>query len=265
MKYLYISILSVLASCSHSSDEWKLVGKIDLGKVTPIGLTMQNDQLWISDGDHNQVVKINLEGKILETVKDFERPMHLDSDGGVLYIPEYGSDNIVILENGEKTVFAIPDSLDAPAAIDIYHQEIAIADFYHHRILYYDGTTWNAIGSEGKAAGEFYYPTDVSISKDKIFVADAYNNRIQVFDKKGNHQQIIGTEEKINAATGIFVTEKEIFITDFENDRVLSYDHTGILKQVFSEDIHKPTDILVAEDVLYIANYKEKNILTYKK
>lgn len=265
MKYLYLSILSVLVGCSQSSGEWEPVGKIDLGAITPIGLTMQNDQLWVSDGDHNQLVKINQEGKVLETIKGFERPMHLDSDGTMLYIPEYGSDNIVQLENGEKTIFEIPDSLDAPAGIAIYRDEIGIADFYNHRILYYDGKNWNAMGSEGRAAGELYYPTDVSINKDKIFVADAYNNRIQVFDKKGNYQQVIGTEEKINAATGIFVTAEEIFITDFENDRVLSYDHTGTLKQIFSDGIDKPTDILVAEKTLYIANYKGKNILTFRQ
>ena len=265
MKYLYICLFAVIASCSHSADEWKPVGNMDLGEITPIGLTIQNNHLWISDGDHNQVVKVGLQGEILSTITDFERPMHLGNDGTSLFIPEYGSDNIVKLENGKKTIFTIPDSLDAPAGIDLYEKEIAIADFYNHRVLYFDGKSWNSIGKEGKAAGEFYYPTDVSIGKDKIFIADAYNNRIQVFDKKGNPLQIIGTEEKINAATGIFATADEIFITDFENNRVLSYNHEGVLKQVFVEGINKPTDILVADDLLYIANYKGKNILSFKK
>lgn len=265
MKYLYIGLLAFLAGCSHSSDEWKPVGNMDLGEITPIGLTIQDGHLWISDGDHNQVVKVSLQGEILTTINDFERPMHLGNDGTAVYIPEYGSDNIVKLENGERTILTIPDSLDAPAGIDLYQQEIAIADFYNHRILFFDGKNWNSIGKEGKAAGEFYYPTDIHIGSDKIFVADAYNNRIQVFDKNGNSLQVIGTEDKINAATGIFATPDEIFITDFENDRVLSYDHEGVRKQIFTEGINKPTDILVEGDLLYIANYKGKNLLSFRK
>jgi len=32
----------------------------------------------------------------------------------------------------------IPDSLDAPAGVALYEEEIAIADFYNHRILYFN-------------------------------------------------------------------------------------------------------------------------------
>lgn len=255
----------MLVKCDPSSDEWKLIANIDLGAVTPIGLTILDENIWISDGDHNQLVAFSQEGNIIEVVENFERPMHIDNDGTTLFIPEYGSDKIVKLENGKKTNFEIPDSLDAPAGIAIYNNEIAIADFYNHRILFFDGDDWISIGKEGKAAAEFYYPTDIFIGPEKIFVADAYNNRIQVFDKKGHHLQIIGTDQKINAATGIFATVDEIFITDFENDRVLSFNHKGKLKQEFSEGISKPTDILVKENILIIANYKGKNLLAFKK
>jgi len=265
MKYLFICFFAMLVKCDPSSEEWKLIRNIDLGDVTPIGLTILNEHIWISDGDHNQLVAFSQEGTLLKVVENFERPMHIDNDGTTLFIPEYGSDNIIKMENGKRTNFEIPDSLDAPAGIAIYHNEIAIADFYNHRILFYNGDDWMSIGKEGKAAAEFYYPTDIFIGPEKIFVADAYNNRIQIFDKKGNHLQIVGAKEKINAATGIFATLDEIFITDFENDRVLSFDHKGKLKQVFTEGISKPTDILVKDNLLYIANYKGKNLLTFKK
>ena len=265
MKYLYLTLLITLSSCANNSKEWKQTGTIDLGEVTPIGLTMQDGKLWIADGDHNQVVEINLEGEVQQTIDGFERPMHLDSEGGVLYIPEYGSDNIIKFQNGVKSILEIPDSLDAPAGVDVYQKEIAIADFYNHRIVFFNGNDWISFGKEGKAPGEFYYPTDISIGSDKIFIADAYNNRIQVFDKKGNHLKVIGEAEKMNAATGIYSTEKEIFITDFENNRVLTYNHDGELQQIITDGIDKPTDVLMEEGILYIANYKGKNIIKMKK
>ena len=42
---------------------------------------------------------------------------------------------------------------------------------------------------KGNELGELNYPTDIQILKDKIVVADAYNNRIQIFDKQGIPQQ----------------------------------------------------------------------------
>jgi len=96
-------------------------------------------------------------------------------------------------------------------------------------------------------------------------VADAYNNRIQVFDTVGNHEMTIGKEEKMNAATGIYVSSSQIFITDFEHDRVLIYDIQGTLIQELSEGLEKPTDILLNDGILYITNYKGKNLMTYNQ
>ena len=264
--FIAVSIL-FLNSCTEIEKEWQQIDTIKLGNITPIGFAFQNDSIWIADGDHNQIVAVNSKGEIKKTVAEFERPMHMDIEKGVLYIPEYGSDQIIKYSNGEgeKSALEIPDSLDAPAGVDIYNKEIAIADFYNHRIVYFNGKDWKPFGKKGKGKGELYYPTDVQILSNKIVVADAYNNRIQIFDKDGNSIQIIGESEKINAATGIFANEKEIFITDFENDRVLAYNQKGELQQIISENIDKPTDLVIKDDILYIANYKGKNILKMKK
>jgi hypothetical protein len=263
MKNLYFISICLLffSSCQEVEKEWQLTETIDLGKITPIGFVLQDDKIWIADGDHNQLVELNKKGEILNTFSDFERPMHLDKVGETIYIPEYGSDQIIKFLNGQKTILEIPDSLDAPASISLFNEEIAIADFYNHRILFFNGTEWTSFGKEGKAEGELYYPTDVQILSDKIVVADAYNNRVQFFDKSGKSVQIIGASEKLNAATGVFADEKQIFITDFENDRVLLYHHNGGLIQIIKEGINKPTDIILENNELYIANYKGKNLL----
>jgi len=46
---------------------------------------------------------------------------------------------------------------------------------------------------------------------------------------------------------------------------VLAYNHKGELQQIISENIDKPTDLVIKDDILYIANYKGKNILKMKK
>ncbi|MGB0839439.1 MAG: NHL repeat-containing protein, partial [Chitinophagales bacterium] len=217
--------------------------------------------------DNNRVVSVDKTGVIQQTLTDFERPMHLDSQDGVVYVPEYGTDNILKLQGEKRDTLSLAkaDSLDAPAGVSVLGDEIAIADFYNHRILYFNGSQWQSFGKEGKAEGEFYYPTDVQMTQDKIYVADAYNNRVQVWNKTGGVEQIIGVEEKMNATTGLYVSENQLFATDFENDRVLVYDLTGKLQQTISENVTKPTDMLVIDQQLYVCSYKDKALLVYER
>ena len=267
--FTYICIFLSVISCSKHREV------IDLGKAGPIGLAFYEGHIWVSDGDNNRLLKVNMQGQIEDSIIDFERPMHLSADeNGMLYIPEYGADRITLVQGKKRTSLSIQDSLDAvldvvldtfldaPSAVSTYEDEIAIADFYKHRIVYFNGRAWSSFGKKGHdKKGLLYYPTDVQITDEYIYVADAYNNRVQVFDKLGQPILVIGKKDGMNASTGIFVSDEQIFVTDFENDRVLVYDKTGRLKKEINEGVNKPTDILVVDKDLYIANYKSKNLL----
>lgn len=260
---LLVAIL--LASCGESGPNWKFEKSISLEGVAPIGFDTDGDSFWVSDGDNNRLLKIDMTGKILIEETEFERPMHIALDAGVVYIPSYGSDAIISYKDGNRSEVALKDSLDAPAGVDVNGSEMAIADFYNHRILYTNGTDWIKVGEKGNGDLEFHYPTDVQISGNKIYIADAYNNRIQIIDKQGNHVKNIGKEQKMNAATGIFVDGTNIYITDFEHDRVLLFNEEGELLSEIKEGLEKPTDVLVHNENLYIINYKSQKISVFSK
>jgi len=259
---IFLGIMG-LPSCQQTKI-WKHAKTIDLQDVAPIGVTFFDTKIWLADGDNNRVVSIDESGKKQQVYTDFERPMHLTSDDNNLYIPEYGSDKIVKITNGQKNTIILTDSLDAPAGVAVFKDEMAIADFYHHRILYFDGKKWTSFGKEGKKQSEFYYPTDVHITNDYIYIADAYNNRVQIWDKELKFIQAIGSTEKMNAATGIYVTNEQLFVTDFENNRVLIYSLNGELHQIIDEYLSKPTDILVVDGKMYVTNYKGKNLQVFQ-
>lgn len=264
--YIVIAALIIFSGCKQEElpKEWIFASSIQLDGVNPIGIAEINGKLWLSDGDHNRLVQIDNQGNIEKMIDSLDRPMHISADGLSLFIPQYGMDNIATYKNDVLGELTLNDSLDAPAGIGIFKNEKAIADFYNNRILYHNGRDWISFGKEGKAEGEFYYPTDVQITDSLIWVADAYNNRVQVFDKNGNFVQLMGQEQKMNAATGIFVSALEVFVTDFENDRVLIFDKEGNLKQTLKGDIQKPTDMLLMNDILYIINYRNGKLLSYE-
>ncbi len=254
----------LLSSCKESGPAWTFEKEIDISGAAPIGIDIANDEIWISDGDNSRLLKMDMDGNILVEEKDFERPMHIAIDGESVYIPSYGTDAIVEYKNGLRSELILKDSLDAPAGVDVLGKEMAIADFYNHRVIYTDGSNWLSVGEKGNGDLEFHYPTDVQMVGDKIYVADAYNNRIQIIDKSGKHVKNMGKEEKMNAATGIFVDGEFIYITDFEHDRVLLYKHDGQFIAELKEGLQKPTDMVIYNDKLYITNYKSQSIAVYK-
>ena len=256
--------LSVIlwASCG-TSDSWTPSDTILLNGVTPIGISQIGETVWLSDGNNNRLVQINTSGETIGEPVEIERPMHLSSTADKLYIPSYGIDQVLIMGNEQIDTLMMQDSLDAPAAVDISGDQIAVADFYNHRVLLKNGEQWTSIGGKGKADGEMHYPTDVQFHGDRLYVADAYNNRGQVFDLEGNHVMTFGEDLDFNAATGIYVTDEHIYLTDFENNRVVIFNHMGEVHEILGEGLSNPADAAIIDGQLWVLNFSGKYISTY--
>ncbi|MEL6388785.1 MAG: hypothetical protein AAFQ02_01380 [Bacteroidota bacterium] len=256
---IYIGILlSITLLGCQSSPEWHPITPIMLDDISPIGMHVDDEGIWLSDGDRNLLSLIDKSGAIKRTVTGIERPMHIDVDDGSPIVPSYGSDEVFVVGDSTHSL-NIEYDMDAPAGVDVYKGYIAIADFYNHRILLRNpNQNWNTIGGpeKGKADGMFDYPTDVQIVGDRLYVADAYNHRGQVFTLDGEHLLTFGSDQEMNAATGIFVSDDQIVLTDFENDRVIVFDHNGAFVQLLDQGFLKPTEVFMHLDTMYVANYQ---------
>lgn len=261
-----LCLLSVglLSACQPA--QWKVTEHIAMDGVAPIGLAAaSNGNLWISDGDHNRVLLVDQNGKMLREIAEIERPMHIHGTADEVFVPSYGSDEILRFANGERQSLEISEELDAPAA---YHREgskEAIADFYSNSILYKNGKTWKRLGKEGQVDGTFRYPTDLQWYQDKLYVADAYNHRVQVFDAAGKHLLTFGEDEDMNATTGVFVHAEEVIVTDFENSRILFYDLKGEFLYSLDTGFDKPTDIVFSDEKLFVSNYRSGKLTVLRK
>lgn len=264
--------LIVLTSCSGNKKKnervittWKFNKEIQLDDISPIGIVAESDFLWLSDVDNNRIIKIDYEGKIIEKYDGFQRPMHIDIQGSKIYIPEYISDTVKILEDGNISAYQLKDNPDAVGGVSVDGNTVAIADFYNHRIILQQNDNVTIIGKEGHNDGELYYPTDVDIKNGLIYVADAYNNRVQAFDFEGNYVRMIGWNENIKVATGVKVTDTQVIIADFEGNRVLVYGLYGKLLQILTGKFNQPTDIEVVGNTMFVVNYKGKTVSVFKK
>ena len=270
--YLLLIGLPILISCKESGEQsadlvnnkqWKFVREIKIDNISPTGLQTDGEYLWISDVKNNRVIKTDLDGNIVKEYPDINRPMHLSIYNSTVYVPEYLTDKLKIINGDEIEEYPLKEKPDAPAGVFVNDSLIAVVDFYNHRIILQDENEVMIIGKEGHKKGELYYPTDVALVNDKIFVADAYNNRVQVFDYNGNLLKVIGEKDKINVATGIEVTDANIFVTDFEGNRILIYDLNGKLIYIINEHLNKPTDIDVIGEKLFVSNYGNGSVAIF--
>ena len=265
--YLYaysIFLILSLSNCRETA-KWSFERELSLINIKPVGLTIANKQIWISDVLNNRIITLDFDGNQLHEYKDFIRPMHISNDGHKIYVPEYLSDQIKIIEKDKVDSIKIDVNLDAPAGIAVHNNMIAIADFFNHRIILIDGDDTFILGKEGHGKGELYYPTDVEIHGQLIFVADAYNNRVQIFNKNGESIKIISEKEKINAALGIEINKDHLFVTDFENSRILIYDLKGKLLNSINKHLDHPTDLVIDRDTMYVINHGSASISVFER
>lgn len=252
--------------CEKPKEQWQFERKIMLpNESRPLSLAKDRESIWFSDPDYFRLYKIDLNGKVLDSITGIQRPMNVHGDKKSLYIPEFLTDTIWKYRNGTLNPLRIKKRPQAPAGVSVYGDTVAIADFYNHRIIIQTVDTSFTIGKQGHQDGKLYYPIDVKLRGSKVYVADAYNHRVQVFGFDGKHLKTIGQNDKINVASGISLSNKELTVTDQENGRVLIYDNEGQLFQVLEEEINYPTDVLFDMEYLYITNFKENSISVYQK
>ena len=261
-----VFLLLFISSCKKVQKQWHFERKIMLPiESRPLALAKDGETIWFSDPDYFRLFRIDLNGRVLDSIIGIQRPMNIHSDKKSLYIPEFLTDTIWKYRNGRLNPLQIKKRPQAPAGVSVYGDTVAIADFYNHRIIIQTADTSVTIGKQGHQDVKLYYPIDVKLRGSKVYVADAYNHRVQVFGFGGKHLKTIGLNDQINVASGIELNSQEIAVTDQENDRVLIYGYDGQLFQVLEEGINYPTDVLLDMEYLYITNFKENSISVYQK
>jgi len=259
-------VVFMIGSCTKKTPQWIFDHRITLPEAArPLSVVKLHGKLWISDPSNYRLLQINRKGKVLDSISGIKRPMNTDADNGQLYIPEYLTDTIWKFSNGRLQHVPITAKLEAPAGLAVHHDTIVMADFYNHRIVVQERDSTKVIGQKGHQKGQLYYPIDVKIRHGKIYVADAYNHRVQVFKRNGEFIRVIGAADSLKVASGIDLTDEEMAVTDQEHNRVMIYNHQGQLLQRLTDAIHYPTDVLISNDTLFVANFKANHLAVYVK
>lgn len=253
----------------------------------PIGVAYDAGRLYVSDAARNRLVVFDTTGRhLVEWNGDslgLARPMHLSiGSDGFLYVADYLSDRIVVVDLGGALVRGEGGrsgsgvgELDAPAGVASIGRDLFVADFYNHRVDRLGPGGPGTLGRPGRVfRGRLHYPTDVA-ADSLIYVADAYNHRIQVFRSDGAYVRRWGGPIGLGipgpwkgwfrVATGVEVAAGRVYVADFFNHRIQVFTDRGRYLAQITDSLRLPTDIAVDDTgLLYVADLGNGRIARFR-
>lgn len=123
-----------------------------------------------------------------------------------------------------------------------------------------------SFGHKGNKPGEMNGPLGITIDrKQRVYVADCYNSRVQVFTIDGVFVCEFGRGE-LHRPYCIGVHDQSIFVTDYGNNAIHSYEQPNYkcIRQTKKGELHDPNGITVSKSCdLYVADSKNNRIAVF--
>ncbi len=192
----------------------------------------------------------------------------LDLEGLEIIDLNSGEFNYFIPKGIGKLQLPINCSIDSVG--DIY-----IADVKRRQIVVFnkDLEFITSIGGD-----ENFKPTDVFVTRDKVWVCNIINGSIDVFKKDSAYTflySITGTkskEGKLYQPTNLFVTQEKVYVSDFGEFNIKIYDHSGEYLTTIGSygknigQFTRPKGIMVDNDEnLYVVDAAFENVQIFDK
>ncbi len=270
----------------------------------PVGVAVDGSGfVYVSDSGNDRIQKFTASGEFVaewggsgEDAGQLRRPMHLalvaDS---LLYVAEYVNDRVQVFGLGGATVRVVSeDTLSPSGALDAPGGVVSagpagplwIPDFFNHRVAVYgpEGGFRRPVGTPGRwLPGRLHYPTDVALGPDStVYVADAYNHRIQRFAVERDRLDGWGGPLGLgipgpwrgwfSVATGVHVDrDGRVHVADFYNHRVQTFGPAGSFRAAWGEpgagegEFERPTDVATGPDGrIYVADFGNDRIQVWR-
>ncbi len=164
-----------------------------LGDIEPRALAVdRSGNAWIADRDGDRLLVFTPDWQFLYEVGgfgsgplDFADPEAVAVTRDRVYVADSQNGRIQVLDPLGNAVdrWALPDTgVAAGVAVDP-HGNVFVADAHLDRIVVFDptGQVLATVGGSGTGLGAFQRPTGVCVADGRLVVAEADNDRLQVF------------------------------------------------------------------------------------
>jgi tripartite motif-containing protein 71 len=153
----------------------------------PLAVTSAGADLIVADTSNNRVQRVATGTlSIAWTATGFNRPSDVAVAGGVVYVADAGNRRIVELNASNGSFIRAFGSTVLHSAMGVAVDlagNVWVSDTTWNRIVEFapGGSQILAFGASGTAPGRFNFPTKLEIRSGTLYVADEWNDRVQVF------------------------------------------------------------------------------------
>jgi sugar lactone lactonase YvrE len=234
---------------TQSSDE---VFTQPFSLLQPYGIAVDSKgSLYVADQRVGAIFIFNTETREVDLIKNslhahFVRIIGLAmDDDDRLFVSDPGLRHVLVFDKEHKATDVITEGMVEPGslAIDTQNRLLYVADAELDQVLVYDADTLKPIRKMGATGhkhelttpGDFSKPGGVAVDAEgNLYVADTWNNRIEIFDADGNFTSTFG---KAGDGPGYFSRPKgvaidgdgHIWVADGMQDRVQVFNKDGQL------------------------------------
>lgn len=124
--------------------------------------------------------------------------------------------------------------------------------------------SWGELGDQ---AGQFNDPTGIAVTQEEIFISDARNARIQVFDFDGRFKRQFGGSGQLGRPMNLSIHGAEVYVADYWNDRIQVFTLDGkALRSIGGPgdgpgEFNAPSGVAItANGDLYVADFYNHRI-----
>ncbi len=273
---------------------WQWIGDFVFGEddnrmIRPMAVvTTDNRHIFVADPGVRGVHRFNKHDDSYQLIKranglDLPSPVALATDGkGNVFVTDSQLAKLFIIRKDSQFAepFALDSELKQPTGITIEPEsgDIYLVDTAQHQILVFDdsGKLINRIGKHGILPGEFNYPTLISQRYGTLFVTDALNFRIQLFDLDGEYISSFGAAGQ---SSGYMARPKgvasdvdgNIYVVDSLLNNVQLFDASGQYLMTVGEQGQRPgqfwlpTGIYISpQQKIYVADSHNHRVQVFR-
>ena len=223
--------------------EYSRIGKVGENVlVSPVGVSMGPDSLFVTDSALGKVFILDREGKLKGTIDELQRPTGIAYEAGSdrLYISDTMEHIIAVFDKNGKKLFTFgkrgvgDGEFNYPTHLYLSDGKLTVNDAMNFRLQTFDreGKHLFTFGTHGDATGYFSSPKGVARDSDgHFYVVDALFNAVQIFDSKGKYLLTFGKHGSgagdMWLPSGIFIKDNNIYVADSFNQRVQVFQYLG--------------------------------------
>ncbi|MCC6544323.1 MAG: 6-bladed beta-propeller [Nitrospirae bacterium] len=208
-----------------------------------------------------------------------------------LYVSDSILKKVFVFDNTGNHIFTIGANSEfgrpTGLALDKSRGKLYISDTINHKVWVYDVNPpysstdnekrWSSFGNRGKEDGEFNFPTHLAVDrKGDIYVTDALNFRVQIFNPEGKFITSVG---KMGDTLGTFSKPKglgtdsdgNIYVVDNLYDTIQIFNRSGELLLNFAshgggkEGLWLPNGLFVDKDnYIFVADTYNDRVQVFR-